>query len=748
MYEGHDLGETAQMNVGRRTFFKLAGVATAGSVIPGCKKEADRLIPYVLPDEQIVPGVADWYASVCGECPAGCGVLVRVMEGRAKKVEGNPSHPMNRGKLCAKGQASLQSLYNPDRLRHPFQREGPRGEGTFVPLQWEESLQRLVQVLRDRHVPPMMVTRPLSGTLAGLLSDFMESMGGRLYFCAPNAELPLHAAWRESMGSDSRPFYDLAHADYLLSFGAPFLEHWLSPVAMGIAFGHMRQGRTTVRGRYIHIEPRMSVTAANADQWLPIRPGTEGMLALGIGQLILDGHQSTSSVKELGRFRTFYGSVRLEEIESATGLSRDVIGRLAHDFVSARAPVAMGGGTACSQTNGTLSLIAINGLNALASSIGRPSLARGFPCHEPRPDRSIPWLTEQTVSELVEKQDGEGPVLLLYGCNPLFTMPPSVPIKTLFEQASSVVSFSSFLDESSEYADLLLPDRDPLESWGDHDAESTTQVMGLSQPVVTPLYDTKQLGDTILDLSRRLGLGGVQAMTFYDRLRERWRTFLGDKPHDETDDWFEQAWISRLQEGGWWPEEGSPGALPVNFAPSRRFEPARFVGEEIEYPFVLHPYPSMALGHGEGANRPWLQELPDTLTTVVWGSWVEINPMTARDLGVTQGDSVRVISPFGSLTASVVLFPGIRPEVVAMPLGQGHASYGRYAKNRGVNPVELLAPALDTVTGTLAAGATRVRIEQTGAKGRLVTLERPAMDQSDLITITRQHKDEGLRSPR
>ncbi|NGZ95740.1 MAG: nitrate reductase [Nitrospira sp. WS110] len=727
------------MNLGRRTLFKLAGAATAGSIIPGCQKEVDRLVPYLLPDDQIVPGVANWYASVCSECSAGCGILVRVMEGRAKKVEGNPDHPVNHGKLCAKGQASLQSLYNPDRLRQPLQREGRRGQGTFVPLKWEEGLQRLAQVLRDRREPPLMVTRPLSGTLARLLSEFMDSIGGTLYFYAPDAELPVHAAWRESMGCDGAPFYDLAHADYLLSFGAPFLEHWLSPVAMGIAFGHMRQGRTTVRGRYVHIEPRMSVTAANADQWLPIRPGTEGMLALGIGRLILDGHQSTSSGKELERFRMFYGSVRLEDIESATGLSRDVISRLAHDFVSARAPLAMGGGSACSQTNGTLSLIAINGLNALASSMGRQSLARGFPCHEPRPDRSIPWLTEQTVFQLVEKQNADaGPVLLLYGCNPLFTMPPSVPIKTLFEQASSVVSFSSFLDESSEYADLLLPDRDPLESWGDYAVESPAQVIGLSQPVVTPLYHTKQLGDTILDLSRRLGLGGVQAMTFYDRLRERWRTFLGDKAHDETDDWFEQAWVARLQEGGWWPEEGGAGAPPANFAPSRGFEQARFVGEEREYPFVLHPYPSMALGHGEGANRPWLQELPDTLTTVVWGSWIEINPVTARDLGITQGDSVRVISPFGSLTASVVLFPGIHPGVVAMPLGQGHASYGRYAKNRGVNPAELLAPALDGMTGTLAAGATRVRIEPTGTKGRLVTLERPTMEPSDLIAIERR----------
>lgn len=727
------------MDLKRRTFLKTAALAALSSTLPGCERAAHRVVPYLLPDEEIVPGVADWYASVCRECSAGCGVIVRAMEGRAKKIEGNPDHPVNHGKLCARGQASLQGLYNPDRLRGPFQREGRRGEGTFIPIEWEEGLRRCAQALQNRRVPPLMVTRPLSGTLAGLLSDFMDSLGGKLYFYAPDAELPLHAAWHESVGSDEAPFYDLAQTDYLLSFGAPFLEHWLSPVSMGIAYGHMRQGRSTVRGRYIHIGPRMSMTAANADQWLPIRSGMEGMLALGIGQLLLDTHRAKSAGKALDPFHRFYGSVRLDEVENATGLPREVIVRLAHDFASARAPLAIGGGTSCAQTNGTASLIAINGLNALVESLGRESVAHGIRYGD-RPDRSIPWLTERRVFELVEKQEraGAGPVLLLYGCNPLFTMPPSVPIKSLFERASFIVSFSSFLDESTETAELLLPDRDALESWGDHGPETTTQAIGLSQPVVTPLYDTRQIGDTILDVSRRLNLGHAQGPTFYDLLRERWKTFLADKPHEETPDWFDKAWVASLRQGGWWAEQ-SRSEPPLTFAPSRAFETANFSGGEREFPFVLHPYPSMAIGHGEGANRPWLQECPDTLTTVVWGSWVEVNPIAAKDLGIQQGDMVRVISPFGSLEAPAVLFPGIRPDVVAMPLGQGHSSYGRYAKNRGVNPIELLAPVLDNVTGTLAAGATRVRIERTGAKGRLVTLERPAMEQSDLIEIERQH---------
>ncbi len=726
------------MDLRRRTFLKTAAMAATAAALPGCERQAHRLIPYLLPDDDITPGVDNWYASTCHECGAGCGVVVRVMEGRAKKIEGNPDHPLNQGKLCAKGQASLQSLYNPDRLRRPLQRKGHRGEGTFIPMEWDEGLRRCAEALRGR-TAPIMITRPVSGTLGRLLSDFMHAIGGRLYRYAPNAEIPLHAAWRDSMGSDVGPRYDFAHADYLLSFGAPFLEQWLSPVAMGIAFGQMRQGRPATRGRFIQIEPRMSLTGANADRWIPIKPGTEGLLALGIGHLMLRDDRFTLSKQELAPYQSFYGTVDLEEIERTTEVPQDLIVRLAREFSAARAPLAIGGGPACAHTNGTVSLMAIHGLNALVGNLGREAGMQFYP-HEPSDDHALPWLTERTVIELVRQQETEEPAaLLLYDSNPLFTMPPSVPIKRLFVQAPFFASFSAFLDESTEWADLVLPDRAVLESWGDHVAETRGPTIGLSQPVVRPLYDDiRQVGDTILDLGRRLGLKAMYSSTFYDLLRERWRAFLDKKSHEDAPDWFEKTWVSHLQQGGWW-HEPSRTPYPLVFKPSHHYEPAILFGDEREFPFILYPYPSMTIGHGEGANRPWLQELPDTMTSVVWGSWVEVNPKTAQELGIHQGDLVRVTSPVGSLEAPAVLYPGIRPDVVAMPLGQGHSSYGRYARGRGVNPLTLLSPALDTVTGTVASGATRVRIERTGAIGRLVTLEHPAMEQQDLITISKRN---------
>ena len=210
------------MDVKRRTFIKALGLTAAGTLLPGCDQEVRRLVPYVLPDDEIIPGVAEWYASTCGECDAGCGIIVKVMEGRAKKIEGNPLHPVNQGKLCAQGQAALQRLYNPDRLRGPLRRMGTEADQRFTPVSWDEGLHQLADQIRHAKGPVIMISRPLSGTLADVVSDFVASVKGSLYFYDPSPELALRAAMKQAFDIHDLPAYDLGDADYVLSFGAPF----------------------------------------------------------------------------------------------------------------------------------------------------------------------------------------------------------------------------------------------------------------------------------------------------------------------------------------------------------------------------------------------------------------------------------------------------------------------------------------------------------------------------------------------
>lgn len=734
------------MDLRRRTFLKLAGAATAGSLIPGCKEDAHQLVPYLLPDDQIVPGVADWYASVCGECPAGCGILVRVMEGRAKKIEGNPSHPINRGKLCARGHASLQRLYNPDRIRGPLKRAGKRGEGRFEPISWDEGIASWRERLQIHRGHALMLSGPLSGTLSQVMKAFMDYMGGPLIIHDPWIDHALIGAVDAGFGRRVMPDFDLAESDYVLSFGAPLLEHWRSPVAMGIAYGQMRQGRPNVRGRLIQIEPRMSLSAANADRWIPIHPGTEGLLAIGIGQLLLKQEDPPTDEGNSHGYREIFKTFDLSEIVRRTEVGYDDIERLAMEFGSAHAPVAIAGGPASAHTNGTAALTAVNLLNIIRDRVGKPGGVRFFEHVTPSiSDQKEAPISERRFMELIDGADvGRFPLVHLHQCNPLHTLPPSIPVRRLFERAEFIVSFNSFIDESTDLADLILPDHVSLEAWSDHEHldEGSVSAIGLAQPVVKPLYDTRAAGDVMLEVGRSIDEGVSTILshaTIRDAIRSNWDALLSQQTRTNELDWFESAWIERLKEGGWWGPARrvqSPGR--DRRAPRYEYESALFDGDAVEFPFYFYPYPSLALGFGEGANLPWLQEMPDPLTTVVWGTWAEINPKTAMARGIRQGDLIRVTSPHGSLDIPAVHFPGIRPDLIAVPIGQGHRTYGRYAANRGVNPLALLGALFDRETGRLATAATRVRIEATGRTGSLTMIEQremPAM--RDLIGIDR-----------
>jgi anaerobic selenocysteine-containing dehydrogenase len=282
------------------------------------------------------------------------------------------------------------------------------------------------------------------------------------------------------------------------------------------------------------------------------------------------------------------------------------------------------------------------------------------------------------------------------------------------------------MDETTALADLILPSHTYLESWGDDFPEPGVgfPVGAISQPVVSPLYDTRSTGDIILGLARQLDLGAVLPWTsMEDCLKHGWREIHQRGSGNGDAESFETFWTSVLQ-AGVWGQEGHRAAHTQDIAPrvidDLNVEAPQLSEASAAYPFVLHPYLPIGLHDGRGANLPWMQELPDPLTSVVYGSWVELNPVTARELGLTEGDVVEVQSAHGSVTVPVYVYPAIRPDVVAMPIGQGHGEYGRYAQHRGVNPIQILAPEVEPSTGSLAWSATRVKLVPTGRRVKLV----------------------------
>ena len=717
-------------------YIGAGGIGAVGGVLYGesIERPVELLVPQVVPPEDYSPGVATWYNTVCNQCSAGCGISVRIREGKAKKIEGNPVHPVSQGRLCARGQAGLNALYNPDRIRAPLTSATQRGSGNFYPISWDEALTSIGShigrlKIDDKASRVRLLTGRVRGHLDELFAQFMSLLGSEHYqqydFTYPSALL---AANRISFGTEQLPYYDIKNADLLLSFGADYLGSWISPVHHGLAYGHLRQGRHDRRGKTVQVEPRLSLSGANADEWIAARPGTEGLLALGlanalVGQGLYDGSDRDDWTRALQAYSP-------ADVSAATDVEESKILQLAREFGESPAALAIVGGATTAGTSAVASAVAVNALNILAGNLGEPGgIILNWNQVFSAPARSR-HAGMQGVLDLVEAMEaGDVDVLLVHDSNHVFAMPDATGFRQALDKVPLVVALSGFHDETTDLADIILPTSSYLESWGDDipDPGVGFPVASISQPVVSTLYDTLSAGDIVLSLARQIG-GELPVQMSWGSTEEfikaRWRDEYEQHAADSSESGFDEFWRSALEAGVW----GQPGVTAGDqLVPSGAATIAaiadpvsEFDGSETDYPLVLHPYLTATFLDGRGANLPWLQELPDPLTSVVYGSWAELNPATAENLGIKEGDILQIETPTGSVTAPALIFPAIRPGVVAMPIGQGHASYGRYARDRGVNPMHLVPMQIDDRSGDLAWAATRARVSNTGERMRIV----------------------------
>ncbi|MYJ94265.1 MAG: molybdopterin-dependent oxidoreductase [Proteobacteria bacterium] len=784
-------------SVDRRDFLKLVGAGGVGTGAGFMLREAikhpvENLVPYPIPPEDFSPGIATWYNTVCSMCSAGCGITVRTREGRAKKIEGNPNHPVSQGRLCARGQAGLQVLYNPDRVTTPLRQTGERGSEDWLPLTWTEGLAQLSARLGELSSSGQggavcLLSEGQRGHMHGLFERFMAEIGSdRLVYYHYDHPHPLLAAMNRLFGTSQLPYFDLGNTDYLVSFGADYLGNWLSPVHHGLGFGQSRQGRDDHRGRFVQIEPRMTLSGAAADEWIPANPGTEGMIALAMANRIVSqgGYQGD----DVDAWAAALEPYSADAVAELTGVAAETITRLADTFAETGPSLAIGGDGAGRHSNGVDALTAITALNYLAGNLG----IEGGLIFNPEPvagqGAASRHASYRSMLELAEDaRAGRIQVLIVNQANPVFTMPAAAGIGEAFAQIPLIVSLSSFMDETTAMADLILPSHTYLESWGDDFPEPGVgfRAGAISQPVVSPLYDTRDTGDTLLAVAAAVNPdGALTAATTEEYLRAQWRAiFEGDGPPAEgtaeaqeaiaadtveaaaevaaqeapedaaadapadaeaavaqvapaegavatnpdpagwMPDAFDEFWNSLLRAGVWGENtraEQGPVTVDASVIDAIGVDAPEFAGSSETYPFILQPYLSLNMHDGSGANLPWMQELPDPLTSVVYGSWLEINPATAQELGLRDGDLVEVESPEGTVSVPVLTYPAIMPNVVAMPVGQGHSDYGRYASGRGANPIEILASQMEPETGSLAWNATRVRLNPTGRRANLV----------------------------
>jgi anaerobic selenocysteine-containing dehydrogenase len=705
----------------RRKFLKLGMVTAGAAVLAGCQSPRQwvSLEPYVRPPEEQLAGQATWYASTCRQCPAGCGIVVRIMNGRAVKIEGNAEHPLNRGKLCARGQAGLQVLYNPDRLPEPV-KQTQRGTRQFQALTWNDALNMLfTQVQAAGSSVAVWGGSSMSGHLHNLLQRFTTALGAPApimwdLYTGMHGYHALHSAGRTLFNRDVLPVYDLSHADIVFSFGADILGTWLSAVRYGIEFGDFRGQPLGKRGYLVQFEPRMSMSGAKADRWLPIRPGSGGLIAQAIARIIVD--QRLGPAERIERARTLVGAVDVSGVANASDISADDLVHLARIFATADRPLALPGSALSGQENALEATLAVQALNAIAGTAGQSG---GLGLFDTSP---VSMLAQRPLSALAAAQNlieqmrnGKVQVLLVHGANPAYDLPEQFGFVEALKHVPFVASFAPILDETAAWADLIMPDRTYLESWGFEVVSPSfgPPVVGSQQPVVTPVYDARSTADVLLTIAKGIP-EAARALPWTDEV-----SFLKEitnelPPGSAGGSGAEVRWSRFLQHGGWW-SVSTPAtpALPAKLSTPLVLSPTRFQGDEKEYPFFLELFMTELLSDGRAANQPWLQGSPDAMTTMAWQTWVELNPQTAQKLGIGDGDVVRVTSPYGAIEAPAYTYPAIRPDTIGIPIGQGHTDYGRYARNRGSNAMRLVGTQSDTTGSSLAWSTVRVKIERT-----------------------------------
>ncbi len=706
----------------RRDFLKVLGWGGALVALSGCGNTSiedgrEIVTSYVDMPEYAIPGISVYFNSTCAQCDAGCSIMGRVREGRVLKLEGNPESPINRGKTCGLGQAGVQAHYNPDRIREPMLRKGDQAEN----ITWEKALSLINEKLSG--VPGKEVAF-LSGGISGhvkvLLLNYLEALGSSNHYAYEAVSPSVVRAANQKAYGVAMPRLRLDKAKVVVSFGADFLGAWVSPVHFSQQYAQFRKGtRPEGRGVLVQVESKMTLTGANADRWLAIRPGTEGIFALGlINALGAAGMAIPANAAAVAQDYT------TERVSQDTGISAEQIAKLAALLKERTPSLVIAGSAAEGYAHGSQNAAAIALLNQVLGNVGKTVLA---PAAVPFPQIAPITGNRYALQALNDSMaQGKVKVLFSYGANPVFTAPASMKLKENLDKVPFKVVFTHYRDETATVADLVLPLDSAMEEWGtsvpEYQAEGAQ--LNIHQPLTERLYPaTRGMGDILLALLKQRRPDEYKDYEdFYAYLRSavvQNKAALGGATADDDTFWSETLSHALVK---------LPNAA-ANFVGKALAAglalPAPAVADST-YPLRLIPSVTANMRDGRHANQPWLQESPDPLTTIVWDSWVEIHPQTAAKLGIVEGDMLEVASRSGAIKAQAYIFPGIHPDAISMPLGYGHEGMGRYAKDIGVNVFKILDPVFDKETGELAMHETRVKVSKTGQRVTVVKDEGPA----------------------
>jgi molybdopterin-containing oxidoreductase family iron-sulfur binding subunit len=705
----------------------MGGLSFAASCT---SQPAKTLYSLVHAPDDMVTGEPTWFASTCRECPAGCGVLAKNREGRIVKVEGNPLHPINRGSLCMRGQAALQGLYSPDRIKTPLLKK----TGGWHPLAYQEAealiTRKANEAAKNGQGRVRLLTEIVGESVLNLMSNALEKWNskGPLVF-EPYAYESLREANKKVFGLDGLPSYRMEKADFLVSFGADFLETWLSPVEYARKFKDFHGLKGDNKSLFFHVGPYQSLTCANADLWLSCNPDTEYVIALGLlREGLRQGRGKQLPAKVLSAIERVSSPYTKSRVQELSGLEVELFDKLATHLHRAKQPLILGTSTGATGSHTLQANMAANLLNLLFD----PDLTLLDFSGRHRVEEAA--RRSEVLNFFGQLEDNSVDLLLLNNVNPAFALPPTNGVRSALERDSLfVVSFSNFMDETTELADLILPVRLPLESWDEYGGKS--EFVSTLQPTMGSLTGAANLGDILLRISaeRAHPYENFQAYLFA-------QLALKGVIREKKD------WLKTLQNGGIFESSTQRRSAAVKL--SDHFEsgfapPLTAKTAEL----VVLAAPSIRFFDGRGANKTWLCEVPDPLTKVAWQTPVLMHPVTLGKRGLRQGDVVKIQSRWGELEAPVYETEGVRPGVAVMSIGQGHTAYGRYARGVGLNPIGLLAPELEPGSGAPFFTAGPVALKKTDRSVKLAHTDGSRIQHARKIALTVELKELGSQIP-
>ena len=547
--------QDTRFSLTRRVFLKTSAFIVAALALSRLIKlpKTSALTPTEGNTEGVI--TEEWLATSCLNCPSRCATRVRVVNGRAVKISGNPLSQVSEGEICPRGHIGLQVLYDPDRITSPLKRTNPaKGRGIdprWTPISWDEAISEIsirLRTLRHEAQPERLLLLNGLNTKSDedIVHRFAAAYGTPNIISGDSLEnvATKRGRWLAD-GNYSHIAYDLGNTNYILAFGASIVESE-RPLARNLRmWGKIRREKPN-RAKVVAIDPHYSTTAAKADHWLPINPGTDAALAMAIaGIIISEGLYDSNFVSDqTSGFDEYKELVQSqyspEEVATITGVDAATIRQLAREFARTKPAIAWAGRNAAAWPNGTYTSYAIFCLNALVGSINVPggiiyqqdpeyqimpaviedSIAREGR-NQPRLDLSQTSLfpsAEPATNQVADSilQNNPYPVEIAIGFNSNFNM--TAPGSGRWDEALARIPYylhlAPFVSEMAGYADIILPPPTYLEQWGyDHSPPgSGFAELKLKQPVVEPLHDTKSITDTIFALAEELG--GTVARSF------------------------------------------------------------------------------------------------------------------------------------------------------------------------------------------------------------------------------------------